>query len=249
MVALAVLHPADLTRAPRPHLAGLHGALLLLSVAALARAAPAVSPTPPRSDARGIPSPHTLIQEDLPCSRPSTAGFACRNGLRLAAMRGTPCWPSPASPRLDRPTAARRAGQRRPRRRHRRPAGRRRVRRRRRLARRRRVNVPWATFEQQTGGSQQIFVRAFKTARGRPGLARSLNIDQSQEAEAPSIDFAGAGRTVPWVAWYEPNANLRGGDDEHLRQPLRRREQRLDPRGPGPRARPQDPVAEHPHRP
>jgi len=27
----------------------------------------------------------------------------------------------------------------------------------------------------------------------------SLNIDATEEAEAPSIDFAGTGRMVPWV--------------------------------------------------
>jgi hypothetical protein len=73
--------------------------------------------------------------------------------------------------------------------------------------------VPWATFEQKSGSSQQIFVRSFKdgvfTTRGNPA---SLNIDRSKEAEAPSIDFAGAGRTVPWVSWYEPNDNLPGGE-------------------------------------
>jgi hypothetical protein len=70
------------------------------------------------------------------------------------------------------------------------------------------VNVPWTAFEQKTAGEQQVFVRAFKggqwVTQGKPA---SLNIDPAQEAEAPSIDFAGAGRTVPWVAWYEPNAN------------------------------------------
>jgi hypothetical protein len=73
--------------------------------------------------------------------------------------------------------------------------------------------VPWATFEQKTGSSQQIFVRSFKdgvfTTRGNPA---SLNIDRAKEAEAPSIDFAGTGRTVPWVSWYEPNDNLPGGE-------------------------------------
>src|SRR2546425_8480296 len=69
------------------------------------------------------------------------------------------------------------------------------------------VQVPWATFEQKTGDSQQIFVRAFKSGAGVPqGFPASLNIAPTGEAEAPSIDFAGAGRTVPWVAWYEPNA-------------------------------------------
>jgi hypothetical protein len=70
------------------------------------------------------------------------------------------------------------------------------------------VAVPWATFEQKVAGAeQQIFVRAFKTgAWVTQGVPASLNIDPTEEAEAPSIDFAGTGRTVPWVAWYEPNA-------------------------------------------
>jgi hypothetical protein len=71
--------------------------------------------------------------------------------------------------------------------------------------------VPWAAFEQQTHGEQQIFVRSFKngvfTTRGQ-----SLNIDPDQEAEEPSIDFAGTGRTVPWTTWYEPNVHLPGGE-------------------------------------
>lgn len=66
--------------------------------------------------------------------------------------------------------------------------------------------VPWATFEQKLADSQQIFVRAFKNgAWVTQGLPASLNIDPAVEAEAPSIDFAGPGRTVPWVAWYEPS--------------------------------------------
>jgi hypothetical protein len=69
--------------------------------------------------------------------------------------------------------------------------------------------VPWATFEQKSGDSQQIFVRAFKNGQWVT-QGQSLNIDQKVEAEAPSIDFAGAGRTVPWDAWYEPNAALGG---------------------------------------
>lgn len=71
------------------------------------------------------------------------------------------------------------------------------------------VRVPWATFEQKTAGEQQVFVRAFKDGQWRTqGAPASLNLDPAQEAEAPSIDFAGAGRTVPWVSWYEPNAQL-----------------------------------------
>src|SRR5213080_2142999 len=76
--------------------------------------------------------------------------------------------------------------------------------------------VPWATFEQKVaGGEQQIFVRAFKAgAWVTQGSPASLNIDPTQEAEAPSIDFAGTGRTVPWVAWYEPNFHF--GDPTNI---------------------------------
>jgi hypothetical protein len=69
--------------------------------------------------------------------------------------------------------------------------------------------VPWATFEQASGSSQQIFVRAFKNGQWVT-QGPSLNIDRNVEAEGPSIDFAGAGRTVPWDAWYEPSAPLGG---------------------------------------
>jgi hypothetical protein len=70
------------------------------------------------------------------------------------------------------------------------------------------VQVPWATFEQKVAGAeQQVFVRAFKNgAWVTQGSPASLNVDPTEEAEAPSIDFAGAGRNVPWVAWYEPSA-------------------------------------------
>jgi hypothetical protein len=69
--------------------------------------------------------------------------------------------------------------------------------------------VPWATFEQKAGSAQRIFVRAFKNGQWVT-QGPSLNIDQNVEAEGPSIDFAGPGRTVPWDAWYEPNAALGG---------------------------------------
>jgi hypothetical protein len=71
------------------------------------------------------------------------------------------------------------------------------------------ARVPWATFEQQAGGAQRIFVRAFKGGQWVT-QGQSLNIDPNAQAEAPSIDFAGAGRTVPWDAWAEPNAALGG---------------------------------------
>src|SRR5438093_3830607 len=68
------------------------------------------------------------------------------------------------------------------------------------------IQVPWATFEQKVGRWQQIFVRAFKNgAWVTEGFPASLNIDPTAKAEAPSIDFAGAGRATPWVAWYEPS--------------------------------------------
>ena len=67
--------------------------------------------------------------------------------------------------------------------------------------------VPWGTFEQKSGSSQQIFVRAFKNGQWVT-QGQSLNISPNVEAEAPSIDFAGTGRTVPWDSWYEPNAAL-----------------------------------------
>jgi hypothetical protein len=82
--------------------------------------------------------------------------------------------------------------------------------------------VPWAIFQQQeTNGSppphDQIFSRSFAkgawTTRGigtvggrsstNPTFSGSLNFDQNQDGEAPAIDFAGAGRTVPWATWYE----------------------------------------------
>jgi hypothetical protein len=69
--------------------------------------------------------------------------------------------------------------------------------------------VPWATFEQKSGSSQQIFVRAFKNGQWVT-QGKSLNISPDVEAEAPSIDFAGTGRNVPWDSWYEPNAALGG---------------------------------------
>jgi hypothetical protein len=82
--------------------------------------------------------------------------------------------------------------------------------------------VPWAVFRQQeTNGApppnDQIFARSFAggawTTRGKgtvggrsssnPTFSGSLNFDQSKDGEAPAIDFAGAGRTVPWATWYE----------------------------------------------
>lgn len=79
--------------------------------------------------------------------------------------------------------------------------------------------VPWAIFRQQESGGadDQAFVRSFGagawTTRGggtvggvssaAPIFPGSLNFSQTEDAEAPAIDFAGAGRTVPWATWYE----------------------------------------------
>jgi hypothetical protein len=78
--------------------------------------------------------------------------------------------------------------------------------------------VPWAVFRQrEASGADQIFSRSFAngawltrgngTVGGRssvgPTFSGSLNFDQGQDGEAPAIDFAGAGRTVPWATWYE----------------------------------------------
>jgi hypothetical protein len=81
------------------------------------------------------------------------------------------------------------------------------------------VAVPWAIFRQTeaAGNKDQVFSRSFAqgvwTTRGSgtvggsssaaPIFAGSLNFDQAQDGEAPAIDFAGAGRTVPWATWYE----------------------------------------------
>ncbi|HEY7280872.1 MAG TPA: hypothetical protein VID47_04680 [Actinomycetota bacterium] len=71
------------------------------------------------------------------------------------------------------------------------------------------AEVPWISFEQKAGKAQHIFVRSFAagkwTTRGQ-----SLNIDPGAEAEAPSIDFAGAGRATPWTAWYEDSDRFKG---------------------------------------
>ncbi len=82
--------------------------------------------------------------------------------------------------------------------------------------------VPWAVFRQQEAGGakDQVFSRSFAggawTTRGNgtvggrssasPVFSGSLNFDQGQDGEAPAIDFAGAGRTVPWATWYENTA-------------------------------------------
>jgi hypothetical protein len=80
--------------------------------------------------------------------------------------------------------------------------------------------VPWAVFRQEetvAPAHDQIFSRSFAsgawTTRGNgtvngvssasPPFKGSLNFNQNQDGEAASIDFAGAGRAVPWATWYE----------------------------------------------
>jgi hypothetical protein len=89
--------------------------------------------------------------------------------------------------------------------------------------------VPWAIFRQQEapGSADQVFSRSFAkgawTTRGdgtvggrssaSPQFPASLNFDQGQDGEAPSIDFAGAGRTVPWATWYEDTSGAGFGNN------------------------------------
>jgi hypothetical protein len=81
--------------------------------------------------------------------------------------------------------------------------------------------VPWTVFEKKTSGAQQIFSRAFNgtlwitkgsgtvggASSSSPSFTGSLNFDQGKNGEAPSIDFAGVGRAVPWATWYEDNTS------------------------------------------
>ena len=46
-----------------------------------------------------------------------------------------------------------------------------------------------------------------------PTFTGSLNFNQAREGEAPSIDFAGGGRVVPWATWYEDNTKPFGKEE------------------------------------
>jgi hypothetical protein len=90
-------------------------------------------------------------------------------------------------------------------------------------------DVPWSIFRQteSSGFKDQIFSRSFAggawTTRGNgtvggrssasPTFSGSLNFDQTTDGEAPSIDFAGAGRAVPWASWYESTSGTNFGAD------------------------------------
>jgi hypothetical protein len=87
--------------------------------------------------------------------------------------------------------------------------------------------VPWSVFRQRTSGADQVFARSFAggawTTRGggtvggrssaSPTSSGSLNFDQGTDGEAPGIDFAGGGRTVPWATWYENTAGTGFAND------------------------------------
>ncbi len=69
------------------------------------------------------------------------------------------------------------------------------------------ARVPWAAFAQAQAGSSavNIVVRSFNSGAWQTeGFPESLNHDSTQAAAAPSIDFTGANRAVPWVTWDEP---------------------------------------------
>lgn len=64
--------------------------------------------------------------------------------------------------------------------------------------------LPWATWAEKQGNSQQIFVSRQNGNAFEP-IGASLNIHTNAVAQHPSIAFAGQERTVPWVAWNEPS--------------------------------------------
>jgi hypothetical protein len=94
------------------------------------------------------------------------------------------------------------------------------------------VAVPWSIFRQTEASpaKDQVFSRSFAagawTTRGAgtvggsssasPTFSGSLNFDQTQDGEAPAIDFAGAGRTVPWATWYEDTSGTGFGGAENI---------------------------------
>ena len=68
--------------------------------------------------------------------------------------------------------------------------------------------VPWAAFEKvRTPSGESIFVRALLNGQWVT-QGGALNLTTGSVAEAPAIDFAGAGRTVPWATWYEPHGGF-----------------------------------------
>jgi hypothetical protein len=69
--------------------------------------------------------------------------------------------------------------------------------------------VPWAIFEKTNGAGRDVVVRALLDGQWVP-QGPALNVTAGSVAEGPAIDFAGAGRTVPWATWYEPHGGFAG---------------------------------------
>ena len=138
---------------------------------------------------------------------------------------------------------ARRAGQQRPGGRDRSRSGRRRVRHRRRLAPAGGPRVPWATFEQKSASSQQIFVRAFKKGQWVT-QGRSLNIAPTSRPRSRRSTSRAPG--APCRGTPGTSRTRRSAAPADLREPLQRRREHLGARGSGPRF--EHPLAQHPHR-
>ena len=123
------------------------------------------------------------------------------------------------------------------------------------------VAVPWTVFEKQTSGEQQVFSRAFAggawvtkghgtvngASSGSPTFLSSLNFDQTHDAEAPSIDFAGTGRTVPWATWYEDDTAPFGREEVFAIAASTRTTDKWIFAGQGRPGTGAPPVAQHPH--
>src|SRR5579859_3984770 len=67
--------------------------------------------------------------------------------------------------------------------------------------------LAWA--ENTNGGKRQIFSSELVEDVFAPRGA-SINFAQSEDADGPSLGFAGQDRTVPWVTWFETSAAFGG---------------------------------------
>src|SRR5919206_560028 len=80
--------------------------------------------------------------------------------------------------------------------------------------------VPWATFEQKTGSSQQIFVRSFKNGKFvTQGNPASLNLDPNKQADC-SANRPGGGTSVSKFCWQQTGLErLASGDSSNTVDP------------------------------
>jgi hypothetical protein len=97
------------------------------------------------------------------------------------------------------------------------------------------ARAPWAVFQQTSSADvktgNRIYVRALVNgvwrtqgagtvggaSSGQPSITPgALNFSQDSPASAPTIDFAGPGRTVPWAAWTERQSQLQIGPAAQL---------------------------------